>query len=60
MNFCELVARNLGLTGLEGGGDFVAYLPELGGWCTGRSAFTGFPRSIFGCPKCQFGLGGFD
>jgi hypothetical protein len=41
-------------------GEYLAYFSELGGWCTGRSAFTGAPRSIFNCPACQFVLMGFE
>jgi len=41
-------------------GSYLTYFPGLGGWCTGRSAFTGVPRSIFQCPACQFGLVGFE
>lgn len=41
-------------------GSYLTYFPGLGGWCTGRSAFTGVPRSIFQCPACQFGLEGFE
>lgn len=40
--------------------EFIAYFPGLGGWCVGRSAFTGVPRSLFSCPKCEFTLQGFD
>ncbi len=42
------------------GGEYVASFPGFGGWCTGRSAFTGVPRSIFSCPACQFVLVGFE
>jgi hypothetical protein len=41
-------------------GSYLTYFPGFGGWCTGRSAFTGAPRSIFNCPKCQFVLLGFE
>lgn len=41
-------------------GDYLAYFPDFGGWCTGRSAFTGAPRGIFNCPACQFVLVGFE
>jgi hypothetical protein len=41
-------------------GEYLAYFPGLGGWCTGRSAFTGAPRGIFNCPACQFVLEGFE
>lgn len=41
-------------------GEYLAYFPGLGGWCTGRSAFTGVPRGIFNCPACQFVLEGFE
>ena len=41
-------------------GEYVAYFPGLGGWCTGRPAFTGAPRAIFTCPACQFVLLGFE
>lgn len=41
-------------------GEYLAYFPGFGGWCTGRSAFTGVPRGIFTCPDCQFGLEGFE
>lgn len=40
--------------------EYLAYFPGFGGWCTGRSAFTGAPRSIFNCPSCQFVLMGFE
>lgn len=40
--------------------EYLAYFPSFGGWCTGRSAYTGAPRSIFNCPRCQFGLAGFE
>ena len=42
------------------GGEYLAYFPGFGGWCTGRSAFTGVPRGIFNCPACQFVLEGFE
>lgn len=42
------------------GYEYLAFFPGLGGWCTGRSAFTGAPRSIFSCPACQFVLMGFE
>lgn len=41
-------------------GEYLAFFPSLGGWCTGRSAFTGAPRSIFNCPGCQFVLMGWE
>lgn len=41
-------------------GEYLAYFPGFGGWCTGRSAFTGVPRAIFNCPACQFVLEGFE
>jgi hypothetical protein len=41
-------------------GEYLAYFPGFGGWCTGRSAFTGVPRGIFNCPSCQFVLAGFE
>lgn len=41
-------------------GEYLAWFPSLGGWCTGRSAFTGVPRGIFNCPACQFVLEGFE
>ena len=41
-------------------GEYLANFPGLGGWCTGRSAFTGVPRGIFNCPACQFVLMGFE
>lgn len=40
--------------------EYIAYFPGFGGWCTGRSAFTGAPRSIVTCPDCQFTLMGFE
>jgi hypothetical protein len=42
------------------GGDYVAFFPGFGGWCTGRSAFTGAPRGIVTCPSCWFVLTGFE
>jgi hypothetical protein len=42
------------------GGEYVAFLPGFGGWCTGRSAVTGAPRAIVNCPACQFVLMGFE
>lgn len=41
-------------------GEYLAFFPGFGGWCTGRSAFTGVPRGIFNCPSCQFVLEGFE
>ena len=41
-------------------GEYLAFFPGFGGWCTGRSAFTGAPRGIFNCPSCQFLLMGFE
>lgn len=41
-------------------GEYLAFFPGFGGWCTGRSAFTGAPRGIFNCPACQFVLMGFE
>ena len=41
-------------------GEYLAFFPSLGGWCTGRSAFTGVPRGIFNCPTCQFVLANFE
>ncbi|MDP1826054.1 MAG: hypothetical protein Q8L48_22505 [Archangium sp.] len=41
-------------------GTYLAFFPGFGGWCTGRSAITGAPRSIFSCPSCQFVLMGFE
>ncbi len=40
--------------------EYLAYFPSFGGWCTGRSAYTGIPRGIFNCPLCQFVLAGFE
>jgi hypothetical protein len=40
--------------------DYIANFPGLGGWCTGRSAVTGAPRSIINCPACQFVVVGFE
>ena len=40
--------------------EYLAYFPGFGGWCTGRSAFTGAVRSIFNCPACQFVLEDFE
>ena len=40
--------------------EYVAFFPGFGGWCTGRSAFTGAPRGIITCPDCWFGLEGFE
>ena len=41
-------------------GEYLAYFQGFGGWCTGRSAFTGAQRGIFNCPACQFVLMGFE
>lgn len=41
-------------------GEYLTWFPAFGGWCTGRSAFTGMPRGIFNCPLCQFVLEGFE
>jgi hypothetical protein len=53
-------AQSLGEVWKLEGGDYVAFFPGFGGWCTGRSAFTGAARSIFSCPVCQFVLTGFE
>jgi hypothetical protein len=42
------------------GGDYLAYFPGFGGWCTGRSAFSGAPRGVVTCPLCSFTLLGFE
>ena len=39
---------------------YTAYFPQLGGWCTGRSAYTGAPRVIINCPSCRFVMMGFE
>lgn len=52
--------QNLGELWRLDDGSYLASFPGLGGWCTGRSAFTGLPRSLFQCPACQFGLVGFE
>lgn len=40
--------------------EYLAYFPGLGGWCTGRSAYTGAPRAIINCPSCRFVVLGFE
>lgn len=52
--------QNLGELWRLDDGEYLAYFPGFGGWCTGRSAFTGVPRGIFNCPACQFVLEGFE
>lgn len=39
---------------LQGGSEYVATFPDLGGVCTGESLATGAQRIAFNCPKCQF------
>ena len=39
---------------------YAAYFPALGGWCTGRPAYTGAPRAIINCPSCRFVMMGFE
>jgi hypothetical protein len=39
---------------------YAAYFPALGGWCTGRPAYTGAPRAIINCPACRFVMMGFE
>ena len=39
---------------------YAAYFPALGGWCTGRPAYTGAPRAIINCPSCRFVVMGFE
>lgn len=41
-------------------GSGIAELSSLGGWCTGRPAFTGSPRYILSCPDCELVLVGFE
>lgn len=39
---------------------YLAYFPALGGWCTGRPAYTNAPRAIINCPACRFQVMGFE